>query len=387
MPKKRRGNGSAVSLLNARAEDIIQNGMILDASSMRYRMSSRSVIHTYYDVTCGENGWRCSCPHHINGDRRCKHIRAVAGLVMKERRLLNDEIKKTLIKEPKVTCRFCRSADCHKCEIRKNKGWKVGRYRCRGCKRRFTHNPGFVGRHFPPHVITDALQDCASGLSPAKIVDGMAKNGTKVSESTICQWISDYGGIIERFRKKAGMPVGYTWHVDEIHFKSRGESMWMFGVMDAETRQIIAYDFSETKLGYDATCLFRDAVETAGGRPDILITDGLKGFGKGYRRVMYTNTKPRPYHITDVGIQDRHAVNNVYERFNGEIKDRIACIRGFSSKDPALLRLLIVYHNFIRPHGGLGGRTPAEAAGITIDGPDKWLTLIRHAATFCAESD
>ena len=103
MPKKRRGNGSAVSLLNPRAEDIIQNGMIPDTGSMRYRVPSRSAIHAHHGMACGENGWRCSCPYHTNGNRRCKHIRAVAGLVMKERRLLNDEIKKTLIKEPKVT--------------------------------------------------------------------------------------------------------------------------------------------------------------------------------------------------------------------------------------------------------------------------------------------
>ena len=187
MPKKRRGNGPTVSLLSARSEDIIQNGMIPDTGSMRYRVSSRSVIHTHCDATYGENGWRCSCPYHINGNRRCKRIRAVAGLVMKGRRFLDDEIEKTLIKEPEAACRFCRSADCRKCEVRKNKGWKVGRYRCRGCKRRFTHNPSFVGRHFPPHVITGALRDCASGLSPAKVVHGMAKNGIRVSESTICQ--------------------------------------------------------------------------------------------------------------------------------------------------------------------------------------------------------
>ena len=34
---------------------------------------------------------------------------------------------------------------------------------------------------------TDALRDCASGLSLAKVVNGMAKNGIRVSESTICQ--------------------------------------------------------------------------------------------------------------------------------------------------------------------------------------------------------
>ena len=244
------------------------------------------------------------------------------------------------------------------------------------------HNPGFEGRHFSPGVITDALQDCSADLSPAKVVEGMAKNGIRAGESTICRWISDYGWLIERFHRKARIPVGYTWHVDEIHFKSGGESMWLFEVMDAETRQIIAHECSEKKFGYDATGLFRDAVDIADHYPATLITDGLGGFKTGYKNVMRA-AEPRPRHIADVGIQDRHAQNNIYERLNGEIKDRIARIRGFSSKDPALIRLLVAYHNFMRPHGGLGGRTPVEAAGVTIDGPDKWLTLIRHAAVFC----
>ena len=31
-------------------------------------------------------------------------------------------------------------------------------------------------------------------------------------------------------------------------------------------------------------------------------------------------------------------------------------------------------------HSGIGGKTPAEAAGIKIRGHDKWLTLIQNAA-------
>ena len=80
--------------------------------------------------------------------------------------------------------------------------------------------------------------------------------------------------------------------------------------------------------------------------------------------------------MANTGIRDRHPANNTYERFNGEIWDRIARIRGFKSRNPALLVLLVTYHNFMRPHGGLGGRIPAEAAGITITGPDKWRTII-----------
>ena len=42
--------------------------------------------------------------------------------------------------------------------------------------------------------------------------------------------------------------------------------------------------------------------------------------------------------------------------------------------------MLIIRHNFFRPHMSLGGRTPAEAAGMTICGEDKWATMISNAA-------
>ncbi len=37
-----------------------------------------------------------------------------------------------------------------------------------------------------------------------------------------------------------------------------------------------------------------------------------------------------------------------------------------------------VWYNYVRSHGPLGC-TPAEAAGITIHGNNKWITLIGNA--------
>ena len=40
-----------------------------------------------------------------------------------------------------------------------------------------------------------------------------------------------------------------------------------------------------------------------------------------------------------------------------------------------------MYHNFVRPHLGLPDQImPAEAAGIRIEGTNKWMTLIQVAA-------
>ena len=38
-----------------------------------------------------------------------------------------------------------------------------------------------------------------------------------------------------------------------------------------------------------------------------------------------------------------------------------------------------LYYNFIKPHQSLDGKTPSEEAGITVEGKNKWLTLIRTA--------
>ena len=379
----RRRRGSSQQVLEARGREIAQNGIILDIGSGRYRVSSQSVADAFYDVSFGPDGWRCTCRYHLYGKRRCKHIRAVCSIVMDTGRLADEGHKEVAVTEPCVTCTFCQGTDCIKRGVRRNKSGTVPRYKCNSCGHKFTHNPGFVGRHHPPEVITDVLQSYAAGLSTTKIIDCLAKKGIGVSAATVLRWARDYGRLLERFQRTC-MRTGYVWHADEIHFKVRGQSRWMFGVMDSETKLIIAHDTAEDKFGYDAAGLFEAAVRAAGKRPDVLVTDGLAGFKAGYTKAMYTKAVPRTVHVADVGIRDRHPANNVYERFNGEIRDRIARVRGFKSKDPALLALLIIYHNFMRPHGGLGGRTPAEAAGITISGPDKWRTLIGHTTLFCA---
>ena len=36
-----------------------------------------------------------------------------------------------------------------------------------------------------------------------------------------------------------------------------------------------------------------------------------------------------------------------------------------------------IYYNFLRPHMSLEGKTPAQAAGIDIEFPQRWISLIR----------
>jgi len=68
------------------------------------------------------------------------------------------------------------------------------------------------------------------------------------------------------------------------------------------------------------------------------------------------------------------------ERMNGEVRDREKVMRGLKRMDTPILKGTQIYHNFIKPHEALQGRTPAEAAGIKVEGDNKWLTLIQNAS-------
>jgi hypothetical protein len=67
------------------------------------------------------------------------------------------------------------------------------------------------------------------------------------------------------------------------------------------------------------------------------------------------------------------------ERLNGEIRDREKVMRSLKNPDTPILTGYQLFHNFIRPHMGFDGKTPAELCGIQVDGENKWLTIIQAA--------
>ena len=65
---------------------------------------------------------------------------------------------------------------------------------------------------------------------------------------------------------------------------------------------------------------------------------------------------------------------------NGEIRDREEMLRGIKKDDSTMLTGYQIFHNFIRPHQALDGRTPSELCGLKVEGENKWKTLIENAS-------
>lgn len=54
-------------------------------------------------------------------------------------------------------------------------------------------------------------------------------------------------------------------------------------------------------------------------------------------------------------------------------------MRGLKKEDTSILKGYPIYHNYIREHEGLDGKTLAKTCGIPIESKNKWLTLIQNA--------
>ena len=92
-----------------------------------------------------------------------------------------------------------------------------------------------------------------------------------------------------------------------------------------------------------------------------------------------SSTHTNPENIRHIRLQGDYN-NNKMERMNGELRDRERVMRTLEKADTPILTGMQIFHNYVRPHEALKGKTPSDAAGITIEGENKWLTIIQNAS-------
>ena len=137
-----------------------------------------------------------------------------------------------------------------------------------------------------------------------------------------------------------------------------------------------------SKTNADATKLLQRAKAWAKKIPTIFVTDGLAAYLHAFKKVFAPKNlnQKYSYHIRDIHIKDEMSNNNIHERFNSTIRAKHRSWRGVKGVNSPCFALLRLHYNHVRHHGSLGGGTPGEAAGIKIDHPDKFLTIIENAA-------
>jgi putative transposase len=217
-----------------------------------------------------------------------------------------------------------------------------------------------------------------SGESLRNTARSLKLIGMGITHQTVYKWIEKYTNLMQKYLEKITPNVGDAWRTDELFLKVKGNLKYLYALMDDDTRFWIAQQVADTKNVADVKPLFKNAKELTGKRPSTLISDGAPNFNEAFKNEFFTISNPRSRHIRHVRMRGDHN-NNKMERMNGEVRDREKVMRGLKKIDTIVLPGYQLYHNYIRPHEGLDGKTPAEKCGIKIEGDNKWKTLIENA--------
>lgn len=240
-----------------------------------------------------------------------------------------------------------------------------------------------------PKAIMSTLDLYFKGLSLRKICDhlkqfyGIARNAT-----TPMRWIKKYLKLLSKYSEEHKAEVGKIWHSDEttIFIKKDGEEKyyeWIWNVMDAETRYLLACRVTKERFVDDARKPLRDAKKMADKRPLMIVTDGLQAYRIAIQKEFFDKSQPIPNPHLRLKDFETKPNNNILERLNGTFRERTKVMRSLNSETGAdeFTDGMQVYYNYLRPHQGIGGMTPAQKANIPIDlTGNRWETMIALAA-------
>lgn len=289
----------------------------------------------------------------------------------------NQEYKDESYFKPKE-CPFCKSGKIINWGFRYNCTTKKRRYKCNNCKETFVVDDGFKKCKKKREIITACLDLYMNGMSLRKVASHVNQFSVyRVSHMVILKWIHKYAKATKPFTQSLNLDLSGIYHADEIYIRCKKKQHYLFDLIDAETRFLVATNYAEEKGLDGAKGLFRKTKKRAE-KPLCVYTDGLPAYMNTIPQTWFSLRTPneKVEHIRIVERGDYR--NNIIERIQGTIRDRVKVMRGFKNPKSAelILEMFVIWYNFMRVHQGIG-MTPAQKAGIELGlGKEKWLNLI-----------
>jgi transposase-like protein len=377
---------------NEKGIQILSEGNhIRKISKNHYAVDSQTQDKTYNVKKMADSDvWTCECADFMyrlrkESDRRCKHIRSV--ILLKDTIDIQNKVER--IERPRV-CPRCCSTTIVKNGYRKVKGdRKRQRYSCNQCDYKFILGEnGFSNVSSDPKIIVESLNLVMSGMSYRKIKRHIEMNhGMKLSHATIYNWIVKYMGVIKRYVDLIAPEFvsAEVWSLDEMMINvkktektGKGFYDWLWTIIDPQTRFVIATEVSKRREIVDARNIVQSGKAKSASKPDYVITDSLNSYQQAIRKELDAR---QTAHIKTKSLSFGFA-NRPIERYHNELREKTKTMRGLGNDESAqrFADNYRTYHNFVRSHQGLDGKTPAEASGIDLSlGDNKIKDLIEQS--------
>ncbi len=318
---------------------------------------------TCYEVKWADQRWFCNCLDFAERQQACKHVHAVNFLLQLPKIILaNTEAIERI-------CPYCGSNQFVLKGHRYNKSGSIQLYLCKICNRRFKEGT-FTGNMGNNAAIgTIALDLYFKKLSIRDIRNHIWQiYGIDKPVSTIHSWIMKFTRLIKDVAGNLTPEVGDRWLADEMVIKVNGKKMYLWNIMDYETRYQIVSILMDGRGAREAKIAIEEAINKARKQPNELITDGLTSYSTAVQSI-----GGKIKHVSNVGLMD-HQNNNRIERLHGTIRSWEKTKRGMKNNASELLEVYCTYYNNIKPHMSLLGGSPSNV------GNRRWTSLIKNTS-------
>jgi transposase-like protein len=246
--------------------------------------------------------------------------------------------------------------------VQRNQSGLVQRYFCKSCGYKFNDRESFEKLRNNPTLLLIGVDLFFLGLSTRQIARHLSSNyASEASHVTVYRWILKTTRTLQQVEKKL-MPtasLGRKWHADETEAKAGGRTAYVWNVMDASSRYLLASYLSSKRDAMTFNKLLKRIVSCTRSNPETLVTDGLSS----YKKALKDSSTMR--HISGNKFTD-NANNNLIERLNRTVKRRLRLMDHFGNVNTG--RTVVeghrLYYNFVRPHMALGNMSPIEKAGV-----------------------
>jgi len=240
----------------------------------------------------------------------------------------------------------------------------VQRYWCKACKRKFKADDSPFHMKVSPQHISGALSMYYTGSSITDIRNHIRQEtGYHPSKSVVFDWIEKYTKQAEKQFSNVKPRVGNTWIADETMIDlDKQKKVWLWDIIDADTRFILATRVSISRTTNDAKQLIANAVKRAHKVPKTIITDKLPAYPDGIYNALAGATE----HLQSNPFNIASESTSKIERFHETLKERTKVMKAFRDIETlnTFTQGFLVYYNFLKPHESLDGKTPAEKAKV-----------------------
>ena len=274
-----------------------------------------------------------------------------------------------------VNCPGCDSDHVVKIGVRNGQQ----RYLCKCCDKKFRANGKALGRKMGAEMMGSAIRDYYTGKSYKQIAEGLREEydlPNEPSKATIYEWVRDYSANAVSAMKDHKATTGGHWVADEMQVDVGGKKVWLWNVMDEETRYILATHLTPRRDAQAARVVLRKAALAADQPPKSITTDKLRSYIKPVKDVL-----PEAKHTQSDGVYAA-VNNNISERLQGTFRDRIKTLRGLENIKTGQRYLdgWMLTYNLFRGHESLGNKTPGSRA--KVNPPFKeWADVVKAGAS------